>query len=199
MFSRSKFGLTGCLDNPKIDIPAGSCVQDTRTGDGSCEGDFIAETPGYRNKTGFPPCCAANPARGCVSLGPGGPGSKPQPPPGVDAVYDEGGNCINCGESMPKKKPVPVPIKNVNSNNKQLTTNSGNGLTTKATPVKSTANSINATNSVKSTANTSTPPPTKSSNNNIIYISLGAIALIVLVYFLFFYKKKKMFFGRRRR
>ena len=187
---KSKFGVTGCLANPSMDIPAGSCIQDKSYEEGGCEGDTSTgkRIPGYRNTTGWPPCCVARPGAACI----GKPGPKPKPSTGVQPVYDEAGVCINCGSDIPKSAQVSKSSQNAVNKSDAV----GASLST-GEPILTSQGSVATTvGATLSAPPPTTPPP---SDNSMLFIGLGITAAVVLVYFLFFYKKKKMFFGSKRR
>jgi hypothetical protein len=119
MLSYSNFGdVKGCVGNPNMSLPDGSCVRqqlgpDGRVPEGGCEGPEGeipgVETPGYVNQNGFPPCCVANPPKACISTGGASQGTQacgtPRNQEGrPDSIYNKSGKrvgsvdqCSNCG------------------------------------------------------------------------------------------------------
>ena len=108
MLSYSNFGsVKGCVANPTMPLPDGSCVKeqvgpDGLVPEGGCE-------TGYQNQTGFPPCCVSNPPKACISTGGGSQSTQPCGTPRneegrPDTIYNKSGKrvgsvdqCSNCG------------------------------------------------------------------------------------------------------
>jgi hypothetical protein len=108
MLSYSNFGdVKGCVGNPNMSLPDGSCVRqqlgpDGQVPEGGCES-------GYQNQNGFPPCCVANPPKACISTGGGAQSTQacgtPRNQEGrPDSIYNKSGKrvgsvdqCSNCG------------------------------------------------------------------------------------------------------
>jgi hypothetical protein len=108
MLSYSNFGdVKGCVGNPNMSLPDGSCVRqqvgpDGQIPEGGCES-------GYQNQNGFPPCCVTNPPKACISTGGGVQSTQacgtPRNQEGrPDSIYNKSGKrvgsvdqCSNCG------------------------------------------------------------------------------------------------------
>ncbi len=70
---KNKSNLKGCYTNPNMDNglgESGSCVKQTlvngRVPAGGCSASDGG--PGYKNTTGFPPCCVENPSDACKNI-----------------------------------------------------------------------------------------------------------------------------------
>jgi hypothetical protein len=81
--SRSRFGVTGCLANPNMDNgkDSGGCSLETnidssgKVRQGGCSNSQTGG-PGYKNESGFPPCCITDPPEKCITKSGSGSGSK---------------------------------------------------------------------------------------------------------------------------
>ena len=195
MRSYSNFGsVKGCVANPNMPLPNGSCVKQQlvngQVPEGGCEGAKV-DSPGYVNQTGWPPCCVTNPPKDCISTGGGytsGSGEvcrTPQNHEGrPDTIYDKAGNkvnsvmgCKNCGnyhysDGIGCFKLTYDPYSNTCVEDKFL-----QNYNNKCKPINS-----------KSTFGSSKTDP--------LIVILVVLAILALLYYLL--KKRRMFFGKRR-
>jgi len=69
-FTRSNFGVKGCVANKNTDIPPESCyrqeLKDGKVPRGGCTDLKDSSKPGYKNATRFPNCCVNDPPQECI-------------------------------------------------------------------------------------------------------------------------------------
>jgi len=93
-FTKSTFGIKGCLSNPNMDNgkSSGGCSLETRKDSmgyvkqGGCQNSSTGG-PGYVNASGWPNCCIDNPPEECITKS-NNSSSPPPPPPGNRGITD---------------------------------------------------------------------------------------------------------------